>query len=156
MITLPESLLARFFFESEAEIHTCPTGTLATCTMYISQACRALPCCCGCVAAAPLPSAQCHPLPSSPAQICQALHIHQCHTVIMAKQLAKNCCSCFVFSCVVTPSSPKISVLRVCWKFHALHWFFLCFFGFLETWEMPGPSGPESDDCLMNYYYHIF
>ena len=26
------------------------------------------------------------------------------------------------------------------------HWFFLCF-GFLETWERPGPSGPESDDC---------
>ena len=52
----------------------------------------------------------------------------------------------FVFSCVVTPSSPKRSVWRVYWKFHALHWFFLCL-GFLEIWKRPGPSGPESDDC---------
>ena len=37
----------------------------------------------------------------------------------------------FVFSCVVTPSSPKRSVWRVYWKIYALHWFFLCF-GFLS------------------------
>ena len=53
----------------------------------------------------------------------------------------------FVFSCVVTPSSPRRSVLRVYWKFHALHWFFC--FGFLKTWERPKTSSPESKelDC---------
>ena len=49
----------------------------------------------------------------------------------------------FVFACVVTPSSPKRSVWKVYWKFHALHWFFVCF-GFLETCERSWPSGPQA------------
>ena len=52
----------------------------------------------------------------------------------------------FNFSCVVTPSSPKRSVWRVYWKFHALSWLFLCL-DFLETWERSEPSGPECDYC---------
>ena len=54
----------------------------------------------------------------------------------------------FFFSCVVSPSSPKISVWRVNWKFHALHWLFLCY-GFLETWKRSRTPGPESKDCKL-------
>ena len=50
-----------------------------------------------------------------------------------------------VFLCLVMPSSPKISIWRVNWKFHALHWWFLCF-AFLDTWERSRTPCAESDD----------
>ena len=47
----------------------------------------------------------------------------------------------------VTPSSSQRSMQRVYWKFSALHWFFLCCFGFLKTWKRSRPFGPELNDC---------
>ena len=38
---------------------------------------------------------------------------------------------------------PKIFVWGICWRFHALHWFFLGF-GFLWTWEAQSPWGVPS------------